>query len=84
MQAVQASRDPQLAARLTMESLSLPAAQWPSLAEQTRTMIYRAFRKPSASSKPNQNPSERSLPTRRNQSPRVYIPYVEIACGYSF
>ena len=43
MQAVQASRDPQLAARLTMESLSLPAAQWPILAEQTRTKYLQGF-----------------------------------------
>ena len=34
---------PQLAARLTMESLSLPAAQWPSLAEQTRTKYLQGF-----------------------------------------
>jgi hypothetical protein len=58
MQAVQASRDPQLAARLTMESLSLPAAQWPAWPSRRAPSICRAFRKPSASSKPNQNPSE--------------------------
>lgn len=43
MQAVQAAKDPLLASRLTLESLSLPQSQWPALAEQTRTKYLQGF-----------------------------------------
>ena len=60
MQAVQASRDPQLAARLTMESLSLPAAQWPSLAEQTRTKYLQGFQEAISQLKAESNTNQPS------------------------
>lgn len=44
IQAVQAAKDPQLAARLTAESLSLPQSQWAALAEQTRTKYLQGFK----------------------------------------
>lgn len=43
IQAVQAAKDPKLAAKLTMDSLSLPQSQWASLAEQTRTKYLQGF-----------------------------------------
>ena len=44
IQAVQAAKDPQLAAKLTQESLSLPQSQWAALAEQTRTKYLQGFK----------------------------------------